>query len=310
MATILTDRLAQITTLDANSHTPPDSLHADIFCCVMEAVAYVTGEPWSDHPQCADPLITNLCMGLNDGLDDDERDNLIPLIPRIAGSRGSHALEERRGVATLDFLAHEVMPPILRAADAKRAASLFETLPAWTGTWEQRVNVWEQTVAIARADLHDYRPENRWNLEERAEEGIAHPEQTGAWFAAYDVNRDRINRGHLAYDALDTLFILIGTLAGLSERGVRHVGGNAASILTAEGWFSEREGSNTVAQRWPLGERLLDTLLAMTDDDAPADPAHCEECGHPLHADGREGERFCQACEDEAAREEEEASQR
>src|SRR6185437_10624017 len=53
--------------------------------CVMEAVAYVAGEPWSDHPQCAFPVITSFMIAWNDGLPNDaERDRLLkPLVPQL-----------------------------------------------------------------------------------------------------------------------------------------------------------------------------------------------------------------------------------
>lgn len=38
-------------TLHAGRHSPGDEM------CVMEAVAYIAGEPWSDHPECACPVI-------------------------------------------------------------------------------------------------------------------------------------------------------------------------------------------------------------------------------------------------------------
>jgi len=72
----------------------------------MEAVAYVAGEPWADHPQCACPVITDFLIAWNDGLpSDEERDQLLkPLIPRLVGSRSTRAVEERRSYLALDWL--------------------------------------------------------------------------------------------------------------------------------------------------------------------------------------------------------------
>ena len=36
--------------------------------CVMEAVAYVAGEPWTDRPECACPVISVLLRRWNDDL--------------------------------------------------------------------------------------------------------------------------------------------------------------------------------------------------------------------------------------------------
>ena len=52
--------------------------------CVMEAVAYVAGEPWSDHPQCACPVLTSFLISWNDALDDVTRQRLKPYIPRLS----------------------------------------------------------------------------------------------------------------------------------------------------------------------------------------------------------------------------------
>ena len=61
--------------------------------CVMELVSYIADEPWSDHPECACPVITSFMITWNDALPDNkERDRLLaPLIPKIVGTRGSRA---------------------------------------------------------------------------------------------------------------------------------------------------------------------------------------------------------------------------
>ena len=46
-------RLAAITELRRGAHDDP----ADMQFCALEAVAYVAGEPWSDHPKCACPVL-------------------------------------------------------------------------------------------------------------------------------------------------------------------------------------------------------------------------------------------------------------
>lgn len=53
--------------------------------CVMEAVAFVAGEPWSDHPECVSPVIGVFLRNWNDSLPTDaDRDRLLkPLIPLI-----------------------------------------------------------------------------------------------------------------------------------------------------------------------------------------------------------------------------------
>src|SRR5258706_9455437 len=76
-----------------------DSLHleagahaADHAFCVMEAVAYVAGERWSDSPQCSDPVLTRFCQVLNDCWSGADRQLLKPFIPLLGKTRGSQAL--------------------------------------------------------------------------------------------------------------------------------------------------------------------------------------------------------------------------
>ena len=46
-----TERLQKIKTLYKGAHDPNGKM------CVMEAVAYIAREPWSDHPACVSPVI-------------------------------------------------------------------------------------------------------------------------------------------------------------------------------------------------------------------------------------------------------------
>ncbi len=61
--------------------------------CVMEAVAYVSGEEHSDHPLCADEQLTSMMVCLNDELYDHDRQKLRPLIPLLIGTRSEHEWE-------------------------------------------------------------------------------------------------------------------------------------------------------------------------------------------------------------------------
>ena len=55
--------------------------------CLMEAVAWVTNEPHSDQPSCADPAITSVAIQLNDAAESAaERNKLIRAIPSLVGS--------------------------------------------------------------------------------------------------------------------------------------------------------------------------------------------------------------------------------
>ena len=54
-------------------HTKPED-----GMCAMEAVAWIAGERWSDHPKCASPVIGAFMRRWNDVLDDEGRQLLKP----------------------------------------------------------------------------------------------------------------------------------------------------------------------------------------------------------------------------------------
>lgn len=58
MSPIVEEKLKKIANLSlkSGSHKAPNNGLVD--ACVMEAVAYVAGEKWSDHPGCACPVIS------------------------------------------------------------------------------------------------------------------------------------------------------------------------------------------------------------------------------------------------------------
>lgn len=67
--------------------------------CAMEAVAFIAGEPHTDAPQCASPVIAAVARTWNDVLPDRERQALKPYVTRMVDSRGTEAQEEaRRGL--------------------------------------------------------------------------------------------------------------------------------------------------------------------------------------------------------------------
>jgi len=139
------DRLATITTLYSGSHDPNGQM------CAMEAVAYVAREPWSDHPECACPVIGAFMRSWNDGLPEDERTTLLlPLIPRLVGTRGSKALEERRALMAADWLVRVNTPAWLRLAGLTLHADALASLPEITSV--KQVPSIKGPIEAARVD--------------------------------------------------------------------------------------------------------------------------------------------------------------
>ena len=100
---IIAERLTEIEALPLQKGAHEAGEHA---MCVMEAVAYVAGESWTDSPRCACPVIASFMRSWNDGLPTDaDRDRLLrPFIVDLVGSKSTPAVEERRSYLALDWL--------------------------------------------------------------------------------------------------------------------------------------------------------------------------------------------------------------
>ncbi len=83
--------------------------------CVMEAVAYIAGEPHSDHPKCADRAITSALIRLNDRMPDDAtRDKYLkPIIPQIVGTVSTQEVYIKRGFVAADFAVRISAPLVM-----------------------------------------------------------------------------------------------------------------------------------------------------------------------------------------------------
>ena len=60
--------------------------------CFMEFASYLAGEPWSDSPQCTDPVLAHLARAVNDRLSDGRRNEIARDVPRVIGLRGDHRI--------------------------------------------------------------------------------------------------------------------------------------------------------------------------------------------------------------------------
>jgi len=102
--------------------------------CVMEAVAWVAGERWSDHPECACPVITAFLQSWNDALPNDaERDRLLmPLVMRVIGTRGDAKMEKRRAMMAADWYIRVQAPAWLRLAGLTKQSDDLASLPEIT----------------------------------------------------------------------------------------------------------------------------------------------------------------------------------
>jgi hypothetical protein len=98
--------------------------------CAMEAVAWLAGEPHSDDPQCACPVIGAFMRSWNDAIRTDEKRNALlkPLLPLLVGSRSTPEVELKRSYLAFDWLARvqapawlDLSPSLKTHADTLRA---------------------------------------------------------------------------------------------------------------------------------------------------------------------------------------------
>ena len=71
----------QLPSLARGNHTPDEGK-----ACAMEAASWLAGESWSDRPGSVHPVIARIARRANDSLDDDERQQLWPLILASLGT--------------------------------------------------------------------------------------------------------------------------------------------------------------------------------------------------------------------------------
>jgi len=165
--------------LAVGKHNPDDGE-----MCVMEAVAYIAGEDWTDSPQCVSPAIAQFLRSWNDGSTDEQRQELKRYIGRpLLTSRGTEAQELERSwmafnwlvgvqavawlrlaglddhadaLAGLEWLGPDTIKaatPVIRAArDAARAAA---GAAAWDAAGAAARAALQPTVIKLRDSAHD-----------------------------------------------------------------------------------------------------------------------------------------------------------
>ena len=131
MTPIVPDRLSSLDTLviGNGSHDPGNGT------CAMEAVAWLAGEPHTDHPSCVCPAIGEFVRSWNDSLPDDaSRARLLrPLLPDLIGTNTSLADTDTRAWMGFDYLVREFTPAWLDLVPAlKEHAIALRALPEIT----------------------------------------------------------------------------------------------------------------------------------------------------------------------------------
>ena len=97
--------------------------------CAVEVVAWLAGEPHTDHPACGSPVIAAFLRRWNDDLDDQGRQQLKKVLPTVVGTAGGRELEERRAWMATDWLVRVHTPAWLDLAGVTESAAALRALP-------------------------------------------------------------------------------------------------------------------------------------------------------------------------------------
>jgi hypothetical protein len=54
--------------------------------CIMQVIDWIDRQGWTDRPPCVHPLLARVAIQANDALDNDERQQLLDLVPRLMGT--------------------------------------------------------------------------------------------------------------------------------------------------------------------------------------------------------------------------------
>jgi hypothetical protein len=156
--------------------------------CVMEAAAWVAGEPHSDHPQCVCPVIGAFLRNWNDAMTDDEtRTQLLrPLVPVVLNTRSTKKIELQRSYLALDWLARVQAPAWLSLRDDLKAhAVALRGLAPLTDAKSCRAA--QAALAAARDAAGDAAWAAAWDAAWAAARDAA---RDAAWAAAWAAARD------------------------------------------------------------------------------------------------------------------------
>ena len=220
-----TEKLSQITALDSGNHDATSGA-----MCAMEAVAWIAGEPWSDAPQCASPVISQFMRSWNDALPDADRTRvLLPLLPEIIGTRTTETDEQTRAWMATDWAVRVCTPRWLREAGLMDHAVRLERLAPLV----------DEATALAskqalRAAVDAARYAAWYTAGDAARAAARAAAGDAAWYAARYAAWDAAR-----YAAWDAAWAAAGDAAGdaavdAARAAARDAGGDALAATVAE----------------------------------------------------------------------------
>ena len=238
-------------TLAYGTHTTPEDGR-----CAMEWVSFLAGEPHSDDPACASPVLRAYCTTLNDSFEDAPRQRLRPYLARTIGTV-TDGLDGERSWMAMDWLIRTYTPAWLAAADLPAAAERLAELPPVEDS-----SALQTALAALRAATCDTR------VTRAAALGAARPAAWSPWAAGRCVARGAAwsSAGAAAWAAAR---VAVGDMAGDRARALaREIAGDAAAtIARAARTTAGREAAREAARGAlvPTLEALRRSTLTLLD---------------------------------------------
>lgn len=117
--------------------------------CAMEAVALLEGTEHGARPECTCPVIAAFVRRANDRLPDDQRQRLVPFVPRLVDTVGSDGEQARADWAVWQVFA-VALPDAVSTVGAPELARSMRAVPIYDWEAALKVGTW---VGSAMAEI-------------------------------------------------------------------------------------------------------------------------------------------------------------
>ncbi len=125
--------------------------------CLMEAVAFLSGEKHSDHPECACPVLAAYARALNDRMGTGKQGDalrakyLAPLAAKLVETRSTPEVERRRAYFFADRAVRLFAATALKSGGLTDEAASLRGLPEIVDEKTARDASWAADAAVASA---------------------------------------------------------------------------------------------------------------------------------------------------------------
>jgi len=244
-------------TLKAGSHDTPEG-----GMCVMEAVAWITGDYFNATPSCVHSIIRSFAMSWNDALIDNDRDRLLkPLMWDMIGTNNQEPeVTDALAWMTTDWLVRVHAPAWLRLAGLTEHAESLAFSPALTA--ESVTEIMPILEAASSAAIAER--DNVWS-------GIRDIFHGAAWFAAGVAVREAGGPAARSAVAIATKGAAQDSTEGVIQEAAKSAAENVAwnAARTAASIFA-RDTTSAAQATWettskPTRDRLQPTVTELQD---------------------------------------------